>query len=224
MKKVSCRNEREANGVNWTAKVMDFGVSLTVIEALNDGLNAFLSIRDNKSVYRQKVKQLANEAERKMTLQKAAILSNMKDRRFFDSYSDAVIDFANKDVQAFRDSLKKTLDENNIKHSDMLSNAETARVMLTFAVVHYESVIDAARHKFLANYKNVFNDYDLTDVRKTWERLCKILYEHQTADFNTKESKALYEQLSNKFTDGVYVKQCLQEAKKECPYMKDVFD
>ena len=43
----------------------------------------------------------------------------MKDKKFFDTYSDAVIDLAEKDVQDFRLSIKKVLDENNVHDSDM---------------------------------------------------------------------------------------------------------
>lgn len=216
MKKISVRNEKELNGIKWVAKIMDFGVSLTVIEALNDGLNAFLSIRDNKSVYRQKVKQLANEAERKMTLKKASIVADMRDRKFFDTYSDAVIDLAEKDVQRFRESLKKTLDASNVRDSDMIAQVETARVMFKFASIHFDSVMDAAKGKFGITQRNPFRNFDCSDILYTWERLCNIVYSDQTADLNTKENQDLYNEMADKFVDGVYVQACLQEATRQC--------
>lgn len=221
MKKVNCRSEKEVTAIKWIARVIDFGVSLTVIEALNDGLNAFLAIRENKKVYRQKVKQLANEAEKKMSLQKASILSEMKDKKFFDSYSDAVIDLANKDVQAFYNSIKETLDENNIHDSDMIAAVETARVMFVFATIHYNSVMDAAKGKFGFCHKEIFNHFDLTDIRQTWERLCHLLYANQAADLNTESVQEKYDQMSEKFINGVYVSDCVKEAKQACPYVTD---
>lgn len=221
MKKVNCRSEKAVIGIKWIAKVIDFGVSLTVIEALNDGLNAFLAIRENKKVYRQKVKQLANEAEKKMSLKRASILSEMKDKKFFDTYSDAVIDLAEKDVQDFRSSMKEVLDENNVHDSDMIADVETARVMFVFATMHYNSVMDTAKSKFGSCHKELFNHFDLTDIRQTWERLCHILYANQTADLNTESVQKKYDQMSEKFVNGVYVSDCAQEAKKACPYVYD---
>lgn len=221
MKKVNCRSEKEVIGIKWIAKVMDFGVSLTVIEALNDGLNAFLAVRGNKKVYRQKVKQLANEAEKKMSLKKVAILAEMKDKKFFDTYSDAVIDLAEKDVQDFRSSIKKVLDENNVHDSDMIADVETARVMFVFATIHYNSVMEAAKSKFGNCHKELFNHFDLTDIRQAWERLCHLLYANQTADLNTESVQEKYDQMSEKFVNGVYVSDCVKEAKKACPYVYD---
>ena len=221
MKKVNCRSKKEVIGIKWIARVIDFGVSLTVIEALNDGLNAFLAVRENKKVYRHKVKQLANEAEKKMSLKKTAILSEMKYKKFFDTYSDAVIDLAETDVQDFRSSIKKVLDENNVHDSDMIADVETARVMFVLATIHYNSVMEAAKSKFGNCHKELFNHFDLTDIRQTWERLCHLIYANHTADLNTESVQKRYDQMSDKFVNGFYVSDCVKEVKKECHYVYD---
>lgn len=93
--------------------------------------------------------------------------------------------------------------------------------MFVFATIHYNSVMEAAKSKFGNCHKELFNHFDLTDIRQTWERLCPLLYANQTADLNTKSIQEKYDQMSEKFVNGVYVSDCVEEAKKACPYVYD---
>lgn len=217
-KKIIYYNKVELEALRYCARVMDFGVSLTLTAALNEMLNAYLLLREDKR-FRHKLKQLANEADRKATMQKATIMSVMRDRKFFDDYSDKVIDLAEKDITDFRMGIKQMLDENGIKDSELIAQCETASVLLKLSVEHYHVTISKTKEKFKCRLPDSCPEFNAENLTNTWDAVCKLLYSNrqEDVDLNAEQNRILFEKMAKGFCDGQYTKECLQEAQRLHP-------
>ena len=226
-KKYVFRTEKELEGLRWTARVVDFGVSLTIISSLNELTTAYIMLRDRKDLFHHRVKQLANETMQKATNLRTSILSVMKKGDFFDTYSDRVIDLAENDITMFRISIKQTLDDNGVRDADLVSYLETARTMLEMAVAHFDSVMTQATKDYGVNYRKAFCEFNATDVYERWQKVCEMLYQHYDCgcdiDLNTERTTQLFNKMGNMFADGEYVGECLRDAMEEHPdFMNEI--
>ena len=214
-RKVYFRTEKELEGIKYVAKVMDFGLSLTIECAFNEMLNAYLMIRD-MPIFRHKIKQYANQAENLAKLRRARILGIMKDRKFYNVYSDRAIDLAEDDLTRLRIAIKQILDNAENEQSDMIAQCEVARIMLHLAYEQYNIIIGEAKKKFGCDYTKMFYEFDIKDVRDVWDKVTTLIYKgYNGADLNTKEVQTLFDTMAVKFADGVYVNECLNTAAKE---------
>lgn len=218
-KKVVYYTDRQFAGIEYAAKVIDFGVSLTVATALNELYTAHMMLRERKDLYRRDVKRLANIAIDKAKLRRGQMLSTMRSREFFDAYSDKVIDLAEHDVTIFRISIKQTLDDHRAEDSDLISYIETARTMLDMATIHFGEVCKHAREEYAPyDYASAFSEFNCSDVLTAWQKVCDILYARESSiDLNTDKNLKVFHMLANKFADGDYVDECMKEAHEACP-------
>lgn len=218
-KKVTYYTEKQFEGIEYAAKVIDFGVSLSVATALNELYTAHMMLRERKDLYRREVKRLANIATDKAKCRRGQMLSTMRSRKFFDAYSDKVIDLAENDVTLFRISVKQTLDDHNVEDSDLYAYIETARTILDMAKEHFVAVCQHTREEYAPyDYASAFSEFNCSDVLAAWQKVCDILYARESnIDLNTEKSIALFHNLANKFADGDYVDECMKEAHEACP-------
>lgn len=222
MKRIPFTTNDQLEGLRWAAKTIDFGVSLTLIAALNEVNTAYIMLRERKDLFRQKLKKLANIAATKADQQKATVLASMKDRNFFDIYSDKVIDLAEDDITKFRIGLKQTLDDNKHPDAELISYIEVARTMLEMAMHQFWKVIGTAREDFGGYpFGKYFHEFDSTDTLAAWEKVCDIVYQGKTINLNTERNEQLFNALGIKFAEGDYVDICLKEAMISDPEFKN---
>lgn len=215
-------NDAELDALKYCAKVMDFGVSLTLTAALNELLNAFLMIRDNRNIYKQQVKFLANQAEKSASLQKATIMCAMRHRKFYDDYSDKVIDLAENDIDNFRNSIIDLLKKNNHTDCELIAQCEVARVLLVLAKQHYDTTLQATKDKFKCRMPDTFPEFNCISVLGSWNKLCGILFKNRpSTDLNTNEIKHQFDVLAKGFSNGAYVDECKKEAMMLNPDFKE---
>lgn len=227
-KRITYSTKKQLEGVRWTSRVIDFGVSLTINIAFNELYTAHMMLRERKDLYRQKIKKQANDTIRLVDAKKAQILNLMANRKFFDTYIEKVVDISEKDISVFRESIRKTIEQANGKNAELISYIETARSLTNAAVAQFEEVMKTSRELYgsfewkqpFYNFKweQTFCEFNCSDILKSWDALCKMIYDSNSdIDLNTKETNKLFDDICEKFADGFYVKECLQEAHEECP-------
>ncbi len=228
-KKLEYDTDKELDGIRWLARVIDFGVSLTITTAINELYTSHMMLRERPDFYHGKVKHQANLAEQEARMQSSRIMSLMTSRRFFDAYSDRVIDLAENDITLFRISLKQTLDDENFPNSELFSYLETSRALLEAAVHHFNSVLETALDDYSdelpytprylrrivleKRWRKAFYEFDCTMLYRKWNKCCELLYDTApNIDLNTQHSTQLFDNLLGHFADGDYVRECLNEA------------
>lgn len=216
-KKIYYNTEKELEGLKWTAKVIDFGVGLTVMAALNEVYSAASMLRDYKKLYRNEVKRLCNIAVEKADLRRGEIKGKMKHVGFWSDYSDKVIDEAEPDITAFRIAIKQELDKAKIPNSDIISRIECARTMLDMSIIQFDAMAETAQDKYGRNYRNDFIEYRASDVFTWWGKMSDILYKSYSLDLNTKNVICMFDRMSQKFAEGEYIQACMTEAIRNNP-------
>lgn len=216
--KYGYRTKKELEGLRWAAMVVDFGVSLTVTVALNELTTAYVLFRERHDLCRQRVKQLANIAMEAGSRRKGAMYAVMRNRGFFDTYSDKVIDLAEQDITMFRIGIKQELDNHRHPDSELVSYMETARTMLEMAAVHYDEIMKSIRLDFGYNFGKRFSEFNCRDVLEAWDKVCDAVYAKASKiDLNTERNIALFNNVANKFADGDYIDECMKDAAEEFP-------
>lgn len=218
MKKIIYQTPQQLEALKFIAKEMDFGVSLTVTAALNEFINFYILLRENKQYFRQRIKQLVNEIDKKVTIQRTNIMSEMKNKKFFFDYSDKVIDVADEHISLFRDSLKKHLNDGGCKDSELIAECEVTRLLFSIAVDHYDLTMEYSKEHFKCTLVHDFREFNLAPIKQRFEKLCDYLYATQSfIELNTEENENLYKIMCKGFLRGEYVNVCLENAKKENP-------
>lgn len=220
-KKVYYTSEKDLEGIKWTAKVIDFGVGLMVSAAINEMYNAYAMAIDRKDIMRGKVKYCCNNAFREAKRTETAIRMNMRSRKFWADYSDAVIDEALNDITLFRIAVKQTLDDQDVKESEFFAYVETARVMLNMAVESFRCFMEQAKAHFGKNYTDMFSEYNVNGIFYWWGQMCDILYKGQTASINNDKTHGMFDRLCKKFAEGEYINACLEQAQASNPDFTD---
>lgn len=215
-KRIYYRTERELEGLQYIAKVIDFGVSLAIASAFNEMSNAQLLL-SKTPIHKQALKRALRLAIKKSEVRFGLIKNSMADVRFFEEYADAVIDCDNNDIVLLRTSLKQTLDKANVPLAFEIAQVELARILLHIARMQFADAMDAARKKFGFNYDSYFTEFDVTGVCAAWEKVCNITHKHSgkkfKVDLNTKETDTFVQQISKKFMQGEYINDCLAQAR-----------
>ncbi len=218
-KRITYSTDRQLEGIRYMAKIIDFGVSLTIATAFNELYTAHMMLRERKDLYKHEVKRFANEAVERAKMKRAQMLSLMANRNFFDTYSDKVIDLSENDITLFRISLKQTLDRAKYPNSELISYIETARALLDASTLQFAEVAKATREDYGEyTWEKTFIEFEVSDVLKSWDKVCKLIYHsHEDINLNTPESTQLFDGLCRKFADGEYVDACLEEAHEAEP-------
>lgn len=218
-KRVTYSTDKQLEGIKYMAKIIDFGVSLTIATAFNELYTAHMMLRERKDLYKHEVKRFANEAVERAKMKRAQMISLMANRNFFDTYSDKVIDLSENDITLFRISLKQTLDKAKYPNSELISYIETARALLDASTLQFAEVAKATREDYGEyTWEKTFIEFDVSDVLKSWDRVCYLIYHsREDINLNTPESTQLFDGLCRKFADGVYVEACLEEAHEAEP-------
>ncbi len=220
MRRVYYYGERDLEGLRHTAKIVDFGIGLSVMAAFNEMRSAFMFLRES-GLYRHRIKRDANHAMRMMRQRECAIRIGMRDKGFWDDYSDTVIDAANDDVTLFRIAVKGVLDKAGYAESNLMSYMETARVLLEMSVQHFECVMQDSKAQFGRDYTPDFSDYHVSEIRTAWEKVTDMVYTGDTIDLNTPQTKGMFDRMAKKFGEGEYIDECVKVAMDNNPGFKE---
>ena len=229
-KKIVYYTELDYESLEYIAKAMDFGVSLTVMAALNELLSAIYYLRESR-YYRHQVKGLVNETLRRADAKKNLIVSMMNNKGFWAEYSDRVIDLAESDISEFRNSICRHLDREGVSDSVLFSYVETARIMLDMAVNQWQAVVDEYHSRYGAfrqddygriiaewvDHSAYYTEYKLDDVFTVWRKVCVLLYRNLDIDLETPDTNELFLSMCKKFAEGEYIDDCLDAAKVYFP-------
>lgn len=230
-KVITYYSKREFEAIKLGAKVIDNGVSLITTAGIHWCRNAIQRLRET-SYNKGRIKHLINVLYAELKQKEIVMRSVMVSPKFYDAYTDAVIDASDEDVEKFRRTIIRSLKKAGIENEEALSTIETARVVLHIAKHLYEEAIAKIRKdagvvrtpdgRIVArNYDEMFSNMRPHRLVMAAENLANNLYEGMACDLNTKESKRIWRAMARRFEDGVYIKACLKEAFKECPEFKN---
>ena len=199
--------------------MIEFGVSLEVAAAFNEMDVTTILLRDNDRLNQQLIKKFCNKANDKQRQKLAEIKRFMVNKKFFDDYSDNIIDAAKKDILLFRLAIKQKLDDARCPHAEMISHAESARCLLDMAVYQWDVCIEESRKRFGRDYGPSFSEYRVGDVLHWWTKFCNLLYGDSdvSVDLNSERASKAFDIICKKFADGKYVSECLDVAMAEQP-------
>lgn len=232
MKDVKYHNYTEKEALEYTSKLMDFGVTLIVYAALNEVLNAYILLRRSK-LFRGIAKRRANETLRMRDRKVKELKDSVMHKGFTACYWDAIIDVCEEDVARFRAEIKSILDFYMVEDSDLYAQAETTRVLLEAAKIHFEEVIKESTNKFRSidmegmknlNLFNVFHEFYIDGIYREWNAVCDVIYGNKSKDINLSNDKtsAAFNVMAEKFAKGTYIDSCLEAAKAEYPEYSEV--
>lgn len=217
MKRVYYTNEKDLEGLKYTAKIIDFGVSLMVKAAINEVVTAYIYLRERKDLFRFEVKHLAKVAIKESDRKEKELLEMMKNKQFYDDYSDAIIDYAQNDITKFRIGIKSVLDKAKIPNAELFSHIECARVMLDMSVAQFGNIMEDVKGKFGRDYTQDFSEFCVSRLFRHWSMLCDKLYKGYDVDLNTPEVQGLFDVMCKKFAEGEYIESCLKVAYQNNP-------
>ena len=227
MKSVKYHNYTEKEALEYTSKLVDFGVTLIVYAALNEVLNAYILLSHSRQ-FRGIVKRRANETLKMRNRKVKELKDLVMHQGFAESYWDAIVDACEKDVAKFRSEIRATLDDAEIEDADLYAQAETTRVLLEAAKIHFEEVIKDSTNKFrwqdLAgmrklNLFDTFHEFYVDAIYKEWNAVCDELYKNKAEEVRLGNERTLeaFDTMAEKFAKGQYIDECLQSATVEYP-------
>lgn len=217
MKRVIFRNEKELEGLKWTARCVDFGIGLMVASSINEMTTTYsFFLIERKDIFKGQVKFCCNNAFKEAKRTEYEIKAQMVNKQFWLDYSDTVIDVAAEDVKKFRTAIQDTLEEYGVKDAQMLSYVETTRVLLNLAVEQYKVIMNRAREKFGRDFSDVFKEYRLDKAFYWWQRMCEVICQGK-GELNNEKTNILFDTMCQKFIAGEYIQACLKEAQKNNP-------
>jgi len=216
-KKIYYYGEKDLQGMRWTARTVDFGVSLSVIAAINELYSAHSMLLDRPDLFRQTAKRFGNLAVSAASRREVYIKSNMKDQSFWSDYSDRVIDVAESDITLFRVSIKSELDRVKFPDSDLYAFIECARVLLEMSITQFDCIMKKAKDRWGRDYKKDFLEYRIGEVSGHWNKMCEELYKGFDIDLNSEQVTCMFNKMCMKFAEGSYIDACMAEAHKKNP-------
>lgn len=223
MKRVVVYSDRQDELVRKVSKAVDFGVSLAISVAVNEMYTAHMMLRERKDLFRHEVKKLANFALDTAKMQRNTINMLIKDKRFFDGFTDRVIDLCENDVTMLRISIKQTLDDAKYKDSEIISYIETARAILSVTSKYFNGLIAFAydedyrekENPIILNWKGIFHEYNPNPTYNTWEKMCELLYGNKwSIDLNTERSRKILEKIESSLVECEHLDDCIEYAKE----------
>ena len=227
MKSIKYYNQTEKEALEYTSKLVDFGVTLVVYAALNELLNAHLILR-RSALYKTIIKKRANEALRQRDRKVRELKDLVMHKGFAETYWDSVIDICEKDISNLKEEIKRTIEEAGVDNAELYAEAETTRLLLMIAKLHFEEVIrnttNMFRAKNLADMRNlnlfeVFHEFYIDGIYKLWDTICDDIYgkKHTQVKLENERTKAAFDILLDKFSTGEYIQGCFKIATEEYP-------
>lgn len=203
-------------GIEWTSRVVDFGISLMVGAALNELITSEIHLEDTP-LFKGSVKHNARRAVREASARQIILRQSAGDGKLYESYSGSVIDVARHDINLFRIAIKQVLDNHNIPLSDILAEVECARCLCEMSVIALQDTIRIAEHRYLKDFGKYFQEFDIKRIRDIWTLVSNEVYKGYVIDLNTPTVKALFDSMLVKFSEGKYINECLEQAYDENP-------
>lgn len=227
MKRIVYHNEAERVAIEYTSKIVDFGLALIIYSALNELFTAYTMLSQS-SLFKHDIKR-RSKAALKLRNRKLEELKNLVVHRgFTETYWDYAIDASSDDVENLRAAIQSVIDEANIPNAFLFSQVEIARILLESSKFHYEEVISASEIKFSTktdiamkhlNLRDIFREFNIADIFKEWDAMCNALYSESPSkvDLNDERVSEPFLVLANKFAKGEYIDECLAVASEEYP-------
>lgn len=147
MKRVTYTTENELEALKYLSKCYDFALSLCISLAFSELDIAVVYLREQK-FFKHELKYFINNAVKKADFKRYQINSIMVSKGFFESYSDRVIDLADKDIKSFKSSLTKVIEKNEINNASFYAQIETTRCLIEACVLDFKGIADDAKRKF----------------------------------------------------------------------------
>lgn len=219
MRTIKLNSTWDYHGIEWTSRVVDFGISLMVGAALNELITTEIHL-EGTPLFRGSVKHNAKRAVTEASARQVILRQSAGDGKLYESYSGAVIDAARHDINMFRIAIKQLLDNHNIPHSDIMAEVECARCLLEMSVIALQDTIRIAEHRYLKNYGKYFQEFDISRIRDIWNLVTHEMYKGYSVDLNTPTVKTLFDSMLTKFAEGKYIDSCLEQAYEENPEKK----
>lgn len=216
MRTIKLNSTWDYHGIEWTSRVVDFGISLMVGAALNELITSEIHLEDTP-LFKGIVKHNARRAVREASARQIILRQSAGDGKLYESYSGAVIDAARNDINLFRIAIKQVLDEHNIPYSGIKAEVECARCLLEMSVIALQDTIRIAEHRYLKDFGKYFQEFDIKRIRDIWTLVCNDVYKGWVIDLNTPTVKALFDSMLVKFSEGKYINECLEQAYDENP-------
>lgn len=227
MKDLVYKNYTQKEALEYTAKMVDFGVALTVYSSLNELLNAYILLRQDQC-FKHAVKQRANHAIRMHDKKLHEIANTMLHKGFAESYWDSVIDACSDDMEVLRAELKRTLESYGVEKAKLYAQMETARILLYSAAEQYTEVVRDCTNLYrtmnLSEMRNLdlcraFREFHVEAIFQEWNAVCEMVYisKHPMVDLNSKRIRDAFKPMAEKFARGEYMDNCLAVAAREYP-------
>lgn len=217
MRRVTFTSERELEGLNWTANVMDFGVGLMIKAATNEIICAYIKLEENAALFKGKTKYDAKRAVKEAEGIQRSIKGIMSDPGFYDDYSDAVIDYSKNDITLLRLALKQEMDKAGIADSLLLSYVECARILTCMCVEQYKVMMERAWLRWGKNYSETFRSFDVSHLFGAWDQVASSVLRGGNVNLNTPDILGLFDNVCSKFANGAYIEDCFKVAAAEHP-------
>lgn len=221
VKRVTYSDDRELECLRYLTKCYDFALALHITLALNELDIVLGMLRDGKQ-YTREVKRYVNSAVREGDRKRAAITGYMASRGFFDAYTDRVIDLAEKDIDGFRNSVRRVMEKHGIKNAGLYAQVETARCLLQACVLDFKGIAADARTRFRVDRSSDFREYDMSSVYFWTEKFVSILYRdideaHGDIELRTPATSRMFNRIHKKIANGEYIEECMKAANEEHP-------
>lgn len=227
MKKVIYHNNTEREALEYTSKIVDFGLTLVIHSALNELFTAYMYL-SRSPLFKHLVKKRSREALRLRNLKLEELKNIVLHKGFSETYWDYAIDASADDVERLRAAIQQVIDEANVPNSYLFSQVEVARILLESSKVHFEEIIKDCNNKFFSkdligmknlNLRDTFREFNITPIFNEWDAMCDALYKncYSKVDLNNEKVSELFNVLASKFAKGEYVEECLAVASEEYP-------
>lgn len=227
MKHIAYHNRTEKEALEYTSRLVDFGVTLIVYAALNEVLNAYIRLRQSK-YFRGNIKRRAKDALKLRNWKVRELKDLVMHKGFAESYWDAVVDACEEDIGTFRREIRATLEDAHADYADLYAQAEVTRVLLEAAKIHYEEVIRDSTAKFRSqdmhgmrnlNLFDAFHEFYIDGIYREWNIVCDELYRNKSNDIDLTNERTIsaFNAMADKFAKGLYIDDCLKAASTEYP-------
>lgn len=190
-------------------------------------------LRKEKSIYRQRIKQLANlccENKQKTGLHDLVARGRNRAPRqdIYVTYVDACNDAIAHDVQILEMTILNELARCNVPHRKLFAKIELTRILLIMSKQAFEEIFDQIqKHNMyydgFESFRRCYNDYYVGHVLDLWENLCSLVFNGKGYKCNLNDSPqilAAYEVILKKYMNASFLDEGAQQTIEEFPDIK----
>lgn len=155
------------------------------------------------SLYRQRVKQLANKADDARKSYEKLVNEIVSDRcTFFADANDVFSEEISKHIQILYYCIKREFDRHKFPQSDIIAKLETARTLCEFSCQQFDKRLEELREKD-RRFRGFHLDYlRLTNLLRLMNELIHSFRLPCTVDLNTPECLTAIDVLAQKLVNG----------------------